>query len=373
MDEVNNFTCLCLPGYTGRYCDVNIDDCVDVVCQNGGSCMDEVNNFTCLCLPGYEGRHCQVQPNPCFPSPCLFGGQCSLNVSGFYCTCPIGRGGRLCEEAINVTTPMFSGVSYISHATIESNTFELNITMRIRPLANDGVILYNGVSGPGSGDYVAIVLSNGFVHFSYDLGSGAIQLQSTRPLQLEAWHTISAVRVASTGSLQVNNDVIVSGRSPGSSQALNVDGSLWIGGIDNFTTISPQVGVSRGYHGCIDYIRLDSVRLSLIESAVSGMGVGQCEQDLCDPSPCQNEGSCQVVNGAVMCLCVQGYTGPGYTGRYCDVNIDDCVDVICQNGGSIVCQNGGSCMDEVNNFTCLCLPLFMFTRIHRTRIHRTLL
>ena len=36
-------------GFTGENCEVNIDDCVNNVCQNGGTCVDGVNTYTCTC------------------------------------------------------------------------------------------------------------------------------------------------------------------------------------------------------------------------------------------------------------------------------------------------------------------------------------
>ena len=38
----------------------DINDCVNHTCQNGGSCVDGINNFTCNCLKGYTGSYCQT-------------------------------------------------------------------------------------------------------------------------------------------------------------------------------------------------------------------------------------------------------------------------------------------------------------------------
>ena len=52
--EPFNFTCQCKVGYTGRNCEVNIDDCVSVTCPNNSVCEDGVNTFECICMPGFE-------------------------------------------------------------------------------------------------------------------------------------------------------------------------------------------------------------------------------------------------------------------------------------------------------------------------------
>ena len=36
----------------------DIDDCADQPCQNGGNCIDAVNDFTCNCAAGYSGKNC---------------------------------------------------------------------------------------------------------------------------------------------------------------------------------------------------------------------------------------------------------------------------------------------------------------------------
>lgn len=80
--------------------------CSTVVCQNGGVCMGITSvNFTCVCLEGFSGRFCEVRLDVCSPSPCLFGGVCAANGSTFYCACALGRAGRMCEIGKAGTTP----------------------------------------------------------------------------------------------------------------------------------------------------------------------------------------------------------------------------------------------------------------------------
>ena len=39
---------------------VDIDDCADQPCLNGGTCSDGLNNYTCVCADGYTGKNCSV-------------------------------------------------------------------------------------------------------------------------------------------------------------------------------------------------------------------------------------------------------------------------------------------------------------------------
>ncbi|PFX16669.1 Neurogenic locus notch-like protein 2 [Stylophora pistillata] len=42
-----------------RRFETNIDECVNHTCANGASCIDGANNFSCNCLPGYTGERCE--------------------------------------------------------------------------------------------------------------------------------------------------------------------------------------------------------------------------------------------------------------------------------------------------------------------------
>ncbi|XP_060607519.1 protein crumbs-like isoform X2 [Ruditapes philippinarum] len=52
-------------GFTGQFCEKNIDDCDESYCLNGGTCIDGVKNYTCACPPGFTGRHCEIVVAPC--------------------------------------------------------------------------------------------------------------------------------------------------------------------------------------------------------------------------------------------------------------------------------------------------------------------
>lgn len=40
-------------------CFIDIDECMDGPCVNG-NCTDHINNYTCTCTPGYTGRNCSI-------------------------------------------------------------------------------------------------------------------------------------------------------------------------------------------------------------------------------------------------------------------------------------------------------------------------
>lgn len=101
IDLIHNYSCSCGPRWTGRLCDnflgslcnKTINNNIDV-CKNGGLCFDtdDKNNYTCTCADGFTGRNCELEFDPCDSSPCKQGGNCSkLGLGDFKCDCPIGE------------------------------------------------------------------------------------------------------------------------------------------------------------------------------------------------------------------------------------------------------------------------------------------
>ena len=55
--------CKCRPGYTGRNCGEEINECLSSPCENGGKCIDVVAGYNCQCPRGYYGPRCQSDVN----------------------------------------------------------------------------------------------------------------------------------------------------------------------------------------------------------------------------------------------------------------------------------------------------------------------
>ena len=64
-DMPSGYICTCVPGLTGKNCDVNFDDCSENPCGVHGSCTDLINSYKCECETGYLGLNCDSQTPPC--------------------------------------------------------------------------------------------------------------------------------------------------------------------------------------------------------------------------------------------------------------------------------------------------------------------
>ncbi|XP_060601390.1 sushi, nidogen and EGF-like domain-containing protein 1 [Ruditapes philippinarum] len=105
-------------GFTGCYCETNIDDCDPNPCLNGGTCIDGVNNYTCTCVDGWSGRNCE-ESNVCFSNPCGNGGTCDVGEDEDYvCLCPPEFGGTDCEESCPAGWHFFESSCYFFSDTL---------------------------------------------------------------------------------------------------------------------------------------------------------------------------------------------------------------------------------------------------------------
>jgi len=100
-----DFECKCLSGFTGTLCEIDIDDCENIECQNDGTCVDLIDNFNCACPEGFVGDLCEIDVDVCaMGNLCGVHGTCIDQKEGFNCKCDEGWQGALCDERISACT-----------------------------------------------------------------------------------------------------------------------------------------------------------------------------------------------------------------------------------------------------------------------------
>ncbi|XP_037066368.1 delta and Notch-like epidermal growth factor-related receptor [Peromyscus leucopus] len=111
----SNFTCHCLPGYTGEFASPRLITGVLDPCRNGATCVSSLSGFTCQCLEGYFGAACEEKVDPCMSSPCQNNGSCYVDGVTFTCSCSPGFTGPTCAQLVD-----FCALSPCAHGTCRS-------------------------------------------------------------------------------------------------------------------------------------------------------------------------------------------------------------------------------------------------------------
>ncbi|XP_060554668.1 fibropellin-1-like [Ruditapes philippinarum] len=100
VDLVNDFSCTCVPGYTGKLCQTDINECETNQCQYNSTCVDLVNGFRCSCPAGITGDLCEINIDECANVTCQNEGVCNDYINKFECKCPMGFNGTYCENSL---------------------------------------------------------------------------------------------------------------------------------------------------------------------------------------------------------------------------------------------------------------------------------
>ena len=80
------------------------------------------------------------------------------------CLCPLGLTGSRCQEPLLLTgAPSLSGHSHLTLPTLENAYSDLHLALDFKPRSLSGLLIITGQTLDMTGDYLALILSDGFV------------------------------------------------------------------------------------------------------------------------------------------------------------------------------------------------------------------
>eukprot|EP00730_Choanoeca_flexa_P000967 TRINITY_DN10418_c0_g2_i2.p1 TRINITY_DN10418_c0_g2~~TRINITY_DN10418_c0_g2_i2.p1 ORF type:complete len:614 (+),score=65.24 TRINITY_DN10418_c0_g2_i2:26-1843(+) len=105
--NTSTYTCQCTPGWTGRQCNMDVNECstsmVTPVCQNNATCINTAGSYRCQCATGWQGQNCSQDIKECQLQPdiCQNGASCTELDGDYRCECPLQWTGKNCSQDVD--------------------------------------------------------------------------------------------------------------------------------------------------------------------------------------------------------------------------------------------------------------------------------
>lgn len=228
------------------------------------------------------------------------------------CLCPMGRTGQFCETVIDVGSPQFSGLGYISLPTLQNAYSDLHLSVEFKPTAWTGILLLTGETDDMTGDYLALIIQDGYVELRLDCGTGPGVVRSQAQVHLNEWNHLSVFRHDWGVWIQLNGGRQEEGRSQGLFSRITFNQPVFVGGSGSTKNVKSFLGVDSGFHGCVRHLEINDKLYSLQPvvkggDVQQGLDISSCDDGTCHSTPCHN-GRCST-DDPPKCECPLGFTG----------------------------------------------------------------
>ena len=228
--------------------------------------------------------------------------------------------------------------------TLRNSHRSLQISLEFKPEMFDGVLLYSGQEPNLDGDFISIVINQGFVEFRlvlecfklkihvkleirFDCGMGEGILRSDIPVILNAWNTLNIYRDGRNAWMQLNQGQQIFGHSKGLFSRITFRLETFLGGSPNISQIEKRVHTNKGLVGCVRALQINDRSYDFNSDTIDGIDIGtqcllvkcslftlnvflvtdQCNSDACNHVICLNDGQCAVTDSnEKLCICPLG-------------------------------------------------------------------
>ncbi|XP_041442377.1 cadherin EGF LAG seven-pass G-type receptor 1 isoform X2 [Xenopus laevis] len=341
IHPINGLRCRCPPGFTGDYCETEIDLCYSNPCGKNGLCRSREGGYSCECHEEYTGEHCEVSSRSgrCTPGVCKNGGTCiNLLIGGFKCECPPGEFERpYCE----MTTRSFPPQSFVTFKGLRQR-FHFTVSLMFATRERNALLLYNGRFNEKH-DFIALEIIEEQIQLTFSAGEtttkvtpyveGGVSDGHWHSVQVQYYnkpnigrlgipHGPSGEKVAVVtvdecdtavairfGNLIKNYTCAAQGTQTGSKKSLDLTGPLLLGGVPNLPEDFPVQ--NRQFIGCMRNLTIDNKPIDMASFIANNGTLAGCaaKKNFCDTSFCQNGGTCVNKWNTYYCECPLHYGG----------------------------------------------------------------
>ncbi|XP_067023184.1 fibrillin-1-like isoform X3 [Acropora muricata] len=356
-----------------RYCgNAGFDPCkASKPCKNNATCVNNNGDYRCICKPGYQGKNCDQDVNECLSRPCLNGGSCHNLIGSYSCTCKPGFTGKRCEKAIDgcvvykVLNEKNRAAGY--NGSLSNCDQGALITPAWYRFSGDaGVKLADscvqkshcGTHAPGwfngslPSNVGETVVGTVCFHWSSSCCEWSVKIRVKKCngsyYVYELQRTpVCHLRYCGNSGLAIN-ECAISKPCKNNATCFDLVNGYRCQCRSGFQGKNCDTDINECItnNPCKNGATCENSFGGYTCRCVIGFKGQNCDQDVneCMYSPCQNGGSCVNFNGGYRCNCVQGYDG-----RHCDQDINECLT-------NNPCQNGSTCVNNNGGYQCLCVP-----------------
>uniref|UniRef100_A0A8C1SID2 Cadherin EGF LAG seven-pass G-type receptor 1a n=1 Tax=Cyprinus carpio TaxID=7962 RepID=A0A8C1SID2_CYPCA len=337
IHPINGLRCRCPAGFTGDYCETEIDLCYSGPCRNNGRCRSREGGYTCECLEDFTGENCEIDARSgrCVPGVCKNGGECvNLLVGGFTCNCPSGEYEKpFCE----MTTRSFPGQSFITFRGLRQR-FHFTVSF----IKRNALLLYNGRFNEKH-DFIAVEIIEEQIQLTFSAGEAKTTVAPFVPGGVSdgQWHSVqlhyynkpkishlglpqgpSDEKVAVVavddcdiamavrfGSQISNYSCAAQGTQKGQKKSLDLTGPLLLGGVPNLPEDFPIR--NRDFVGCMRNLMIDSKSIDMASHIANNGTTEGCpaKKNFCYEGLCQHGAQCENKWNTYFCDCPEGRGG----------------------------------------------------------------
>nr|XP_004544839.2 cadherin EGF LAG seven-pass G-type receptor 2 isoform X3 [Maylandia zebra] len=341
IHPIAGLRCRCPTGFTGDYCETEIDLCYSKPCGPHGVCRSREGGYTCECFEDYTGERCELSSRSgrCAPGVCKNGGTCvNLLVGGFKCEClPGGYEKPYCE----MTTRNFPPHSFLTFKGLRQR-FHFTLSLTFATKEPNGLLLYNGRFNEKH-DFIAMEIINEQIQLTFSAGETKTTVSPyiLGGISDGQWHTVEVhyynkpilnqaglpqgpsdqkVVVVTVdncdtsvalrfGHMIGNYTCSAQGSQSGSKKSLDLTGPLLLGGVPKLPEDFPVR--NQQFVGCMKNLRIDNQHIDMASFIANNGTLPGCsaKRHFCNNNPCLNGGTCVNLWGSFSCDCPLGFGG----------------------------------------------------------------